>query len=99
MRQGRLGLAAAFAALIAGCSAVAPYPTSPAEAKKGEPAGERVALCYDRLASGPAELRKSAQEACPRDTNATLVDTDYHLDFCPLLLPARATFACVPQKK
>lgn len=98
MRGWRLILAAAAAAL-AGCSAVEPYPTQPAEAKKGGPEGERVAICYDRLASSPAQVQKSAQAQCPPATRAALLDTDYHLDYCPLLLPARATFACVPQKK
>jgi hypothetical protein len=99
MRGGRLFLAAAWATMLAGCSMVAPYPTQPGEAKKGEPEHERVAVCYDRLASSPADVQKSAQEQCESNTRATLVDTDYHLDYCPLLLPARATFACVPQKK
>lgn len=96
----RAGLAILLlAAALAGCSAVAPYPTYPAAAETGEPEGERVAVCYDRLASSPAEVQKSAQAQCAPATRAALLDTDYRLDYCPLLLPGRATFACVPQKK
>jgi len=99
MRGWRLSLAAAAAAALAGCSAVAPYATQPAAAMKGEPEGERVAICYDRLASSPAQVQKSAQAQCPPATRAARLGTDYRLDYCPLLLPGRATFACVPQKK
>ena len=97
MRARRLVFAAAAA--LAGCSMVAPYPTSPAETEKGQPRGTRVALCYDRFASSPAEVQKSAQEQCPPGSRASLLDTDYHLDYCPLLLPAHATFVCLRQKK
>jgi hypothetical protein len=99
MRRGRVVLTAASLAALLGCSMVAPFPTDPAEAKKDQPAGDRVAICYDRLASSPAEAQKSAQAQCAPATTAKLVATDYYLDFCPLLLPARATFVCVPQKK
>lgn len=99
MRGGRLLVAAAALAGLAGCSMVEPYPTQPSDAKKDQPAGDRVAICYDRLATSPVDAQKNAQSLCAPATTAKLVDIDHHLDYCPLLLPARATFVCVPQKK
>ena len=37
-----------------------------------------------------------AQKECPAGTTAEPVDTDYILNYCPLLVPAHATFVCKP---
>jgi hypothetical protein len=89
----------AASAGLAGCSALAPYPTYPQQPAAGvtDP-GPRVAICYDLLKSSRAEVQKTAQDECAPNTLATRVDTDWKLDFCPLLLPARATFVCTPKK-
>jgi hypothetical protein len=87
-----------LAAALAGCSALSPYSTFPEEAKEGAPAGERVAICYNALATAKSEVSKAAQQQCPANTVATRVATDWRLDYCPLLLPARANFACVEKK-
>jgi hypothetical protein len=87
-----------LAAALAGCSAFSPYATFPEEAKKGEPQGERVAICYNFLASAKGEVEKAAQQQCPEGTVAARVATDWRLDYCPLLLPARANFACIAKK-
>jgi hypothetical protein len=95
-------IAAFFAAAagIAGCSAFDPYPTAPQPAAAGvKDAGARVAICYDVLVSSRAAVEKAAQDECASNTLATRADTDWKLDFCPLLLPARATFVCKPNKK
>ena len=42
--------------------------------------------------------QKEAQDQCAPNTRATRTETDWKLDFCPLLLPARATFVCQPKK-
>jgi hypothetical protein len=99
MRTARaLGLAAAVAT-IAGCSALAPYPTYPRAAEAGaSDAGPRVAICYDTLVSTLAEVQAAAQQECASNTLATAIDTDWLLQYCPLLLPARATFVCAPTK-
>jgi len=91
---------ALLVATLAGCSMVAPYPTFPLarEAKAPADPGPRVAICYNGLHSSLDEVRKQAQGECSAGTVATPVDTDYHLQGCPLLLPARASFACAPQK-
>jgi hypothetical protein len=94
MSAGR-ALFFAAAAALAGCSLVAPYPTEPREAKDTDvDPRPRVAICYDGLASKMAEVQRAAQAECPAKTVATLHDTDYQMEFCPLLLPARATFVC-----
>ena len=91
------GIAAALA--LAGCSGLQPYPTLPASVAPGEPDdGPRVAICYDRLVSSLDEVQKAAQQECAEGTVATPVGTDWRLEHCPLLLPARATFACAPKK-
>ncbi len=88
----------AVMALI-GCSALAPYPTYPRMAGPGEEATAlRVAICYDTLVSTLDQVQAAAQQECPSNTTATPFDTDWHLQFCPLLLPARATFFCAPMK-
>ena len=92
------GVAGAVVAL-AGCSALEPYATFPRSAGPGEvDPGPRVAICYDTLVSSPDDVQKAAQEECAANTLATYSGTDWHLDYCPLLLPARTTFVCAPKK-
>jgi hypothetical protein len=86
-------------ALLAGCSALEPYPVYPRTAASGEvDAGPRVAICYDTLVSSLEEVERAAQEECAADTVATYSSTDWYLQYCPLLLPARATYVCAPKK-
>jgi hypothetical protein len=83
----------------AGCSAFDPYPDTPQPAAPGvKDAGPRVAICYDFVVSSGSEVQKAAQDQCGPHTVAARVDTDWRLDFCPLFLPARATFVCKPKK-
>jgi hypothetical protein len=91
----------AVAVGLAGCTALDPYATYPKPAKPVGPhqaaPAPRVAVCYNGLATGRAAATAEAQQQCPKGTVAAPVATDYLLQFCPLLLPARATFACVPR--
>ena len=96
-------LAAMSVAAIAGlaaCSALDPFPTFPQQPAAGvTDAGPRVAICYDVLRSSGEGVEKAAQAECGPGTHAHRVDTDWkQLDYCPLLLPARATFVCTPKK-
>jgi hypothetical protein len=87
----------AVAIALTGCSALDPYPTYPANARPGEvDPGPRVAICYDTLVSTLDQVQATAQQECTPNTLATLVRTDWYLQYCPLLLPARATFTCSP---
>ena len=95
----KIGYAVASLALLVGCSALEPYPVYPRLAGSGEvDAGPRVAICYDTLISSLDEVERAAQQECAADTVATYSSTDWYLQFCPLLLPARATFVCAPKK-
>jgi hypothetical protein len=97
MRPARLALAVALA--LAGCADFDPYATAPLAAPAGvKDAGSRVAICYDWLLSNRDEVQRAAQRECAASTTATPADTDWRLDNCPLLLPARATFVCAPNK-
>jgi hypothetical protein len=87
------------AATLAGCSALDPYPAAPRAAQPGAAPGPRVAICYNRLATTLAEVQTQAQAECSANTVAVPVDTDWYLQACPLLLPARATFVCAPAPK
>ena len=89
----------ASVATLTGCSALQPYPTYPADALPGETdTGPRVAICYDALASTLDEVQTAAQQECTANTEAMSVRTDWQMQYCPLLLPARATFVCAPKK-
>ena len=95
----KTALVVAALALLAGCSALDPYPVYPRAARTGEvDAGPRVAICYDTLVSSLDDVERAAQEECAADTVAIYSSTDWYLDYCPLLLPARATFVCAPKK-
>jgi hypothetical protein len=92
-------IAHAVAALtLVGCSALEPYPVIRGRRDGRSDAGPRVAICYDTLVSSLDEVERAAQEECAPDTAATYSSTDWYLQFCPLLLPARATFVCAPKK-
>lgn len=97
-KAGRLLLALAAGTGLAGCASLfAPFETLPMPAPAGDPR-QRVGICFDGLASTPDEVRGAAQEACAPNTVAERVDTDYQIQYCPVLLPGRATFVCVPRR-
>lgn len=99
MKSGTL-LPILIAAALAGCGMIDPYPTAPAAAEPKAPAdaGPRVAICYNTLRSSLDQVRAAAQGECSAGATATPVETDWYLQNCPLLLPARATFVCMPHK-
>jgi hypothetical protein len=86
-------------ASLAGCSALDPYATYPRAVRPGEDAAvTRVAICYDTFVSSLDQVQAAAQDECAADTVATYSSTDWYLQYCPLLLPARATYTCAPKK-
>ena len=87
-----------FATTLAGCSALDPFPTTPRAAQPGAPAAPRVAICYNRLTTSLDEVQAAAQQEFSANTVASPLDTDWYLQNCPLLLPARATFVCEAKK-
>jgi hypothetical protein len=86
------------AAGVAACNLLDPYPTTARSARSGQPAGERVGVCYNTMNTTLPEVRDQAQRACAANTVAEPVDTDWYLETCPLLLPSRASFVCVAKK-
>jgi hypothetical protein len=100
MRKAGALRAIAAAAGLAGCSALDPYSTYPRQPEaNSHDKGPRVAICNNPLVTPAALVQKDAQKECAADTLATRVDTDLLLQYCPLLLPARATFVCTPKTK
>ena len=94
MIRGAAAFLLALAATLAGCSALDPYPASPRAARPGALPGPRVAICYNTLATPLAQVQLEAQQECAANTVAEPVDTDWYMQNCPVLLPARATFVC-----
>jgi hypothetical protein len=98
MSRASAWLALVGAAALAGCGALAPYPTVPEAAEPGAAPGPRVAICYDRLVTTLAEVKAQAQQECAAGTHAEPVETDWWLQNCPLLMPSHATFVCAAKK-
>ena len=99
MRRRTRPLALLLLLALGGCGAVDPYATIPRITQPGQPSGARVAICYNSLATTLADVKAQAQQQCDVGTTARQVDTDWYLQYCPLLLPARATFVCTAAKK
>ncbi|HXC91207.1 MAG TPA: hypothetical protein VNV18_13680 [Stellaceae bacterium] len=86
-------------AALAGCSLLAPFPSYPQPPAAGvSDRGPRVAICYDMVVTSRDTVQKAAQGECTPQTVATRVANDWKLEFCPILLPERATFVCSPKK-
>lgn len=94
----RAALLLIAAAALSGCGSLDPYATLPQTTAPGQPLGQRVGICYNSLRSNFAQLQAEAQRECAAGTEAQSVDTDWYMQYCPLLLPARATFVCAPKK-
>ena len=96
-----LPLALIGAMALAGCGALDPFPTAPPSGPPGAAASPRVAICYNTLATPLAAVQEEAQQECAANSPRTVAvpaETDWYLQNCPLLQPARATFTCVPKK-
>ncbi|MBV9828097.1 MAG: hypothetical protein JO001_20885 [Alphaproteobacteria bacterium] len=94
-----------IATILGSCSALDPYPTTPrapatppagipAAALKASPPLPRVGICYNTLTTTLAEVQAQAQQECGPKTQPEPASTDWYLQYCPVLLPARATFVC-----
>ena len=95
----KIDVAVLLLAVLAGCSALEPFATFPRAAQPGEDAAlTRVSICYDTFVSSLDQVQAAAQQECAADTVATYSSTDWYLQWCPLLLPARATYMCTPKK-
>lgn len=87
---------------LAQCSILPPYETVPppltlpeqraAAASGGD---NRVAVCYNALTTTAARVLALASASCGPGMSPRALGRDFQLSSCPLLQPARATFACV----
>jgi hypothetical protein len=75
---------------------VAPYEGVPDLPRGENDPGDRVAVCYNKMFSTPAQVHAIAVDACGPDTTPQLLGQDERLS-CPLLTPARATYQCVQE--
>jgi hypothetical protein len=96
----RAGIIVAVAVLLAlaACANFDPYATTPLPVAEGvKEAGPRVAICYNAMRTSKARVFEMAQQECAAGRVATPVVTDWHVQYCPLLVPARANFVCAPK--
>jgi hypothetical protein len=96
-----LALALLAPPALAGCGALDPFATAPPTLPPGVTAGSRVAICYNTLSTPLAAVQQEAQQECDATSPQTLAvpaETDWYLQNCPLLLPARATFTCAGRR-
>jgi hypothetical protein len=78
-----------------------PYETVPpaltsAQQKAAGTQPTRVAVCYNAMTTTAADVRALAARSCEAGTAPKPVARDLTLNNCPMLQPARATFACTP---
>jgi hypothetical protein len=73
-----------------------PPPLSKAQQKEGGTQPTRVAVCYNAMTTTAAEVRALAARSCEAGTAPKPIARDLTLTNCPMLQPARATFACAP---
>lgn len=97
----RRALAIVIGLALGSCTLLDPYETIPLKPPDAHDGLPRVGVCYDALSVKPAQLLAVAQDACGKKMTPVREDTDYGihaLDYCPILLPGRATFICQPNK-
>lgn len=88
-------LTLAILAAACGPGSLPPFDTTP----KPPPAGahedfSRIGVCYNRETSTPRQILDIARRNCEPGTTPRLIEQDTFLT-CPLLMPTRATFACL----
>jgi hypothetical protein len=90
-------LALALAVPLPGCGSdsLQPFDWAPEPPPKGPKEDfTRIGVCYNRQTATPEQVLAVAQAKCEPGTTPYLLDQDLML-VCPLLTPARATYACV----
>ena len=93
----RLRLALFWPALLCltQCSGWLPaFETIPPGSAAADNATTRVAVCYNALTASPEQLLGIATASCGPGTTPQPAGHDITLDYCPLLIPARATYTC-----
>ena len=70
-----------------------PFETVPPNAT-ADSATTLVAVCYNALTTSPEQLLGIAAASCGPGTTPEPAGRDVSLDYCPVLIPARATYSC-----
>ena len=91
----RTGAVLLVIVLLAGCGndALAPVEARPRPAPRGDDR-PRVAFCYNQSTTNPRKLAALAHDACGAGFTPRFIADGPNLGACPLLSPARVTFAC-----
>jgi hypothetical protein len=92
----RLRLALIWSALLCltQCSGwLPPFETVPPDAA-ADNATTRVAVCYNSLTASPEQLLGIAAASCGPGATPQPAGRDVALDYCPVLIPSRATYSC-----
>jgi hypothetical protein len=90
----RLALLCTALLSLAQCGGWLPPFETVASPASGDSAATRVAVCYNALTASPEQLLDIATASCGPGEPPQRVGHDLTLSYCPLLTPARATFAC-----
>jgi len=97
IRPTLLALAVALTAALSGCGSqsLRPFDWAAEPAPRGPKEDfDRIGVCYNRQTATPEQVYEVAKAKCDPGTTPYLIDQDMLLS-CPLLTPARATYACV----
>jgi len=73
-----------------------PFDTVPPTDAAADSATTRVAVCYNALTASPEQLLGIAATSCGPGTTPQPAGRDISLDYCPVLIPSRATYSCAP---
>jgi hypothetical protein len=75
-------------------SALPPFETVPLPAAPGESPEPRVSVCYNFLTASAEQVQGVAAASCSPGATPQPVARDVSLNYCPVLIPTRATFIC-----
>jgi hypothetical protein len=71
-----------------------PFETVPLPPSAEQSGQARVAVCYNSLTATADQVHGVAVQSCGSGSAPQPVERDISLNYCPILTPSRATFAC-----
>ncbi|HKW52975.1 MAG TPA: hypothetical protein VJO12_04725 [Stellaceae bacterium] len=94
MRHLRLVLLWPALLCLTQCSGwLPPFETVPPDTE-ADSTTTRVAVCYNALTASPEQLLGIATASCGPGTTPQPAGRDLALNYCPVLIPSRATYTC-----
>jgi hypothetical protein len=95
MTRLRLAVFCPLLLCLTQCSGwLSPFETVPPPGVAADSATTRVAVCYNALTASPEQLLGIAAASCGPGAAPQPAAHDITLDYCPVLIPARATYSC-----